>query len=175
MHPFALKLRKLLNLAVFFQFLCETEEKNFALFFEDDRTSAEHNVCLYFGAAFKEFDGVIFLEIEIVIVCLRAEANFFHHDFLRFGLDLFLLFLLLVEEFLVIDYAANRRIGVRNDFNEIETCVFRNVKRFLDRVNAGFNAFAYQANLGNVADLLVDPVKFLLYTRATRTTLKRRT
>lgn len=173
LHPFSFELRKLFHFSELFQFLCETEEKDLSLFFEDDGTSAEHHVCFHFRTFFKETNSVILLEIEIMIVCMRTETNLFHNDFRRFRLHLFLLLLLFVEELLVIHYAAHRRIGTGYDFHEIKPVFFGDLQRFGKRVDSRFNSFSYETDLCYVTDLFVDTMKFFFYSWSARATLKR--
>ena len=121
-HSFTLEVWHVVGFAIFGKVSCETREEEFALLLEDDGTSTEEDIGFDLVALFEELDGMLELEVVIMIVGLRAETNLF--DFLLFSVCfcLFLFFLLCVEEFLVINNPANRRSSGRSNLNEVEVC-----------------------------------------------------
>ena len=95
-HPFALEARQLFRLAVFEQRLGEFEQLCLTLFLVDNRAATEKHVDLDLVALFEETDGVVELELEVVVVGLRREADFLDDNLLRVGLALLVAFLLFV-------------------------------------------------------------------------------
>jgi hypothetical protein len=51
------------------------------------------------------------LEVEVMIISLGTKSDFLDNNLGLFSLELFLLFLLLIEKLAVIDYFANWRIS----------------------------------------------------------------
>ena len=69
--------------------------------------------------------------------------------------------LLLIEEFLVVKYFADRRLGVRRDFHEVEFQLFGNAACFVNGVDAGGNVVADETHFTG-SYMLVDVVWRLL-------------
>ena len=109
-HSFALEVGYIIRFAVLGEVGSEAREEEFTLFLEDDGTSAEEDIGFDFIALFEELDGMLELEVVIMIIGLGTETDLF--DFLLFGICfcLFLFFLLSVEEFLIVHYPAYGRI-----------------------------------------------------------------
>jgi hypothetical protein len=114
---------------------------------------------------------VVLLEIEVVIICMRAETYLFNNNFRSLGLDLLLLFLLLVEELLVIYDLANGWLGLRCNFYQVNALLFCELQRLFYRVNTSLDTIAYYAN-GTCPDLFIDGMKLFLFLRKTGTTVK---
>ena len=95
-HPLALKLRHLLGASVLLKFQSETEEKLLSLLGVDDGTSLEEHRGLDLGPLLKELLRVLELELEIVLVSVRAEPDFLYDHLGRVRLHLLGLLLLLV-------------------------------------------------------------------------------
>ena len=110
-HSFPFELGQLFNCSVLFEFLSKLKEKDFTSLFEDDRPSAEENVSLELLSFFQKLLGVFQLKVEVMVIRVRSESDFLDNDLLLLGLHLFLLLLLVVEEFLVFDDATNRGVG----------------------------------------------------------------
>ncbi len=70
------------------------------------------------------------LEVVVVVVGLRTEADLLDHDFHLIGFQLLGLFLLLVEEFLVIGDAAYGRLGLGRDLDQVEFHAVGELQRF---------------------------------------------
>jgi|GEM_PF-2857008 len=97
------------------------------------------------------------LEIEVMVVGLRAEADFLDHHLDRFGLNLFLLFLLLIQEFGIVDYLAYGRFCLGRNFHQVEILSIGNSESIPEGVNTGvFNVVAYQTYLLS-PDFLIYP------------------
>ena len=109
------------------------------------------------------------LEVVVMVVGLRSEADLLYHNLGGLGLLLFLPFLLLVEELLVVEYLANRGLGGGRDLDEVELLLFGELEGLLDGVYAGLNVVTYEANLAG-ADALVDGMGVFLFVRYKGTT-----
>ena len=85
-HPVSFQLRQQLHLSVIGQFLRELEEDDFPLFLVSNGTAPEMNIGFHLVAVFQEFDGMLDLKVEVMIIGIRAEAYFFNDLFslLRF-------------------------------------------------------------------------------------------
>ena len=89
------------------------------MFLEHDGASFEEDVGFHLVAFVEEADGVFELEVVVSLCGLRSEADFFHFDFHLLCLHLLLPLFLLVEEFGVVDEAADRWGGVGRNLYEI--------------------------------------------------------
>src|SRR5690606_22712788 len=72
------------------------------------------------GTLLQETDGVLQLEIVIVIVSVRAETNLFDNNLGSICLYLFLLLLLLIQKLLIINYFADWRVSIWRYLNKIK-------------------------------------------------------
>ena len=160
-HTFSLKVWHVVGFAVFREVVGEACEEQFTLLFEDDGSSAEEDICLDFVTLFEELDSVLEFEVIVVIVGLGTETNLL--DFLLFliRLRLFLLFLLRVEELLVIDNTTNGRSRRRRYLDEVEILLIGNMHCLLERVDTLFYVVADKAYLLDSADLIVDTMRVL--------------
>ena len=104
-------------LAIVLEIIGETQEEHFTLFLEEDASSTEEDISLDFVAFAKEAFGVLELEVVIVVVGLRTEANLFDFHLHLFGFQLLLSLLLLVEEFRVVDQSTNGRLRIGADLD----------------------------------------------------------
>lgn len=163
-HPLAFELRKLLHLAELFQLLRKTQQQDFALLLKHNRTAAEHYIRTHLATFFEKLHGVIFLEVKIVVIRMRTKTNLLYNNFRRFGFQFLLFLFLIVQELLVINNAANRRLGIRCNFYQVETGFFRNFKRFFEREYALLNVFTYYTYLCRT-DFLIDLVRIFLFRR----------
>ena len=156
-HSLAFEQRHLLYFAVFLEVVGKAQQEYLTLFLEKDRAAFEEYIGLYLGAFLQEADGMLELEVVVVVVGLRAETNFFHYYFRSLGFDFLLLFLLLIEVFLIIEDFADGGIGLRRDFNEIELEFFSDSAGLLYGVYPRGDVVADQSNLAS-ADVLVDVI-----------------
>ena len=156
-HALAFEAGHLLGLAVFQQGLGKLQQLLLALFLVDDAAAAEEDVDFDLVALLEEADGVVEFELEVVVVGLRAEAYLLDDNLCRVGLAFLLALLLLVEELLVLDDFAHRRVGLRRDHHQIQTLVVGAAERLLGVENDGFHAFADDTHHRYV-DALVDEV-----------------
>ena len=168
-HPFSLEVWDVIRLAEFFEVSRESCEEEFALLLEDDGPSAEEDIGLDFVSLFKEFLGVLELEVVIVVIGLRSETNLLHLLLLLVRLCLFLLFLLRVEEFLVVNDSADRRIRSSRDLDQIEVEVIGYFHSLLKRVDTLLYIIANKAHLCDTANLIVNTMRvFFNNSTATR-------
>ena len=98
------------------------------------------------------------LEVVVVIIGLRTETNLLHLLLLRVGFGFFLLFLLGVEEFLVIHYSAHRWHRCWSNLDEIEILVIGYFHSLLERVDTLLYIVADKAHLSHTFDFVVNTV-----------------
>ena len=83
------------------------------------------------------------LEVEVVVVGVRSEANFFDDRFSGLGFELLFLFLSFVEELVVIDDAHDRRIGIGGNLDQVEFHLMGPFEGFAGGIDvAGFYGIA---------------------------------
>ena len=158
-HPFTLEVRYIIGFAVLGEVVSEAREEEFTLLLEDDGSSAEEDVGFDFVAFFKELDGMLELEVIVMIVGLGTETDLFDLLLLGIRFRLFLFLFLCVEEFLVIHDAAYGRIGRSSDLDEVEVLVIGNFHCLLEGVDTLLYVVANKANLSHTADLIVDAMR----------------
>jgi hypothetical protein len=95
---------------------------------------------------------------------MRTKTNFFHNNFRRFGFQFLLFLFLIIQELLVINNTANRRLGIRCNFYQVETRFFCNFKRLFERKYALLNVFTYYAYFCST-DFFIDLVRVFLFRR----------
>jgi len=122
-HPLAFEIRYIVGFAVLGKVGSKACQKQFSLLFEHDRASTEEDVGFHLIAFFEELNSVFEFEVIVMIIGLWTKTNLFDILLLGICFRLFLLFLLRVEEFLVVDDAAHGRCGSWSDLNEIEVLV----------------------------------------------------
>ena len=156
-HPLTLKHRHLINFGILLKVVGKPKQQHLALLLEEDRASLKENIRLHLVAIAQKADGVLQLEVVVVVVGLRTEANLFHIDLDLFSFLFLLTLLQLVQEFRVIDYSANRGLCIRGDFDQIGLMFLSQAKRLGYGIDLGFYFVAYYANFFGT-DLLVDPM-----------------
>ena len=166
-HPFALKVRHIVRFAVFGKVVCKPRQEEFTLLFEDDGTSPEEHIGFDLVSFLEELDGMFEFEVVIMVVRLRSETDFLDLLLFLVCLRLFLLFLLCVEELLVVNNTADRRVGSRCNLDEVEVLLIRHSHGLLKRVDALLYVVAYEAHLLDSAYLVVDTVGVLFDNSAT--------
>ena len=97
-HPLSFELRHLLGLSVLLEVDRKSQEKFFALLGEEDRTSAEEDICLDLVALLQETLRMVEFELVVVLICLRPEADLLDDDLGGIGLLFLGLFLPTVQE-----------------------------------------------------------------------------
>ena len=168
-HSFTLEVWHILRLTKLLQVRSKSRQEQFTLLFEDDRTSAEEDIGLHFVAFLEEFLGMLKLEVIIMIIGLRSKTNLFNFLLFLVGFRLFLLFLLRVEELLVVDNTTNRRVGSRRNLDEVKILLIGYVHSLLKGVNTLLYIIAYEAHLQDTADFIIDTMRvFFDNTTATR-------
>ena len=156
-HVLAKQCRQLVHLAHLFELLGETEQEQLALILVDDGTTPEGHHQLHLVTVLQELDGMIALEIEIMIVRLRTHVNLLHRGFGTVGLDFLRLLLLLVEVFLVIHHLAYRRIGLWGNLHQVQLVLVGNGKCLSQGNNLGFEILTHHAH-GLGCNVIVDTV-----------------
>ena len=141
-HLLALKHGQLLGLAVFLKLVGEFEEENLSLHFKDDLASLEEYIGFHLATFLQEFNGVVLFEIEIVLVGMGPETDVLNNNFRGLGFDLLGLFLLLVQEFAVVNDLANWRIDIGRYLNKIKTFFTGHFKGALQWINASLDVLA---------------------------------
>ena len=131
-HPFTFEVRHVVRFSVVREVSGETCEKEFALLFKHDRTSAEEDICFDFVTFLEKLLGVLEFKVVIVVICLRSEPNFLDLLFLLVRFRLLLFFLLCVKELLIVDNATNGRIRRSRYFDEIEVLLVSNFHCLLE-------------------------------------------
>ena len=158
-HSFSLEGWDVIRLAEFFEVSRESCEEKFALLLEDDGSSAEEDISFHFVTFLEELLCVLELEVVVVVIGLRAETDLLHFLLLLVRLRLFLLFLLGVEELLVVNNSANGRIGGRSDLNQIEVEVIGNLHCLLEGIDPLLYVVADEAYLLDTANLVVNTMR----------------
>ena len=154
-HSLALKDRHILGVAEFFKLYRKPEELLLALVLEHNGTSPEEDGRLYLGAFLEEFLGVLELELEIVLIGVRAEAYFLYNHLGGVGFHLLRLLLALIEELLVVEYLTNWRIGLGTYLYQVELELICQFQCLCYRIYARLrDILPYQADLLG-SDLLV--------------------
>lgn len=160
--------RHLIGLAVIGQTFGEAKKEQLALVLVDDGTSTEINLKLDLVAVLEELDGMVALEVEVMIVGLRTQMNLLHDSLGAVGLDFLGFFLLLVEIFLIVHHLADRRCGVGRNFHKVEFVFVGEGQCLAQGYDPGFEIFAHYAH-GLCGNVLVDAVLALfLGTRSRR-------
>lgn len=129
-HALSFELRKLLYLGILLQVVGKAEQKHLTLLLEEDTTATEENVGAYLVALVEELDGVLELELVVVLVGLGSETNLLHLLTHLFLLQFLLATLLLIEELGIVDETTNRRLGIRRDLDQIDTLLPSESKAF---------------------------------------------
>ena len=119
-------------------------------------TATEHDRDLDLVSFFKEAKRILELHVEIMLLNVRPQLDLLDRDDLLLLLRLFLPLLLLVTVLAEIHDAADRRLCLRRDLDEIEMLLFRHAQGVARRHDAELLAGrARDAHLAN-ADFFVD-------------------
>lgn len=170
-HSLAFKDWHLLYLCYLFEVIGEAKKKNLALLLEYDRPAAEEDVGFNLRPLLDELLRMLELEVVVVVICLRAEANFLNCNLDLLCLNLLLLLLLLIEKLLVVEDFADRRIGGRRDFDKIKLLIVGHLHSLLNGIDTRIlNVVSNKANLRDT-DSVINPV-FSLWLLGGATTLK---
>jgi hypothetical protein len=152
----------LLYFSVIFQFLGKFEEDDFSLFLVGDGTTLEVYISLNLGALFEELDGVLDLEVEVVIVGIGTKPDLLHDHLGRFGFSFLFLFLLFVEEFLIIHHLTNGGIGIGYNFYQVELLFLGNFPCFFKWIDIRFNILSNEPYLGS-GNIFIDIMLIFLF------------
>ena len=162
-HPVAFQFRHQFHFSVLLQRLGELEQDEFSLFFVSDGTAAEVDVRFHLIAFFEELDRVLHLEVEVVIIRLGTKANLFDDLLALFGLKFLVFLFLLVKEFLVFDDSADRRIGGRYNFYQIQTNFLRDLQGILEGIDVGGDIVTYQTDFRSTDETVDLVLRLPLY------------
>src|SRR5215216_5768381 len=153
-HPF--KLRPHFNRSILGKVLLKAGEQLNPEFFVRDLAAAKMNSRFDLVAVLKDPHGIILLEDVIVIVCAGPELYLLDGDIGLLGLGFLLLLLLLVLPFAEVNDAADRRLSLWRNFDEIKALAPREFQSLLRSHNAYLRpVLIYHANLAH-ANALVD-------------------
>ena len=165
-HPLALKLRHILSPSELLKLDGETEKKFLSLVGELNRTASEEYRRLDLGTLPEELLGVLELELEVMLIGVRTEADFLYHNLGGILLHLLGLLLLLVEILLVIKYLAHRRVSLGCNFHQVKFHLICHLHGYGDRINARLrNVVTDETHLW-CPDLFID-VQLILVLAAT--------
>lgn len=131
-HAARVELRRRLDFAVLIEQLDDFIH-DFAPFFDMGVfATAKHHGDLNFVAVTEKANGLLDLELNVVLTGLGAKANFFRLNLMRLRLLLLALF---VFVFAVVHNAANRGPLTGSHFNQIKSFVASAFERILRRKN----------------------------------------
>ena len=123
--------------------------------------AAEAQASLHLVAAVQKFHSLIFLGLVIVLIHGNGELDFLDGDNLLLLAGCALALFLLVQETAVVLNAANRRLRVRRNFDQIQPALAGDLQRLKWRQNAElFTVFVDDADFA-CADAVVDAGKGL--------------
>jgi len=100
--------------------------------------------------------GIVFLELIIVFVGARAELDLLDGYEGLLVLSLFLLLFLLVLPFAEVDDAANRRLSLWRDFDQVQTLAASDLDRLLRSHYSELRAFVVDDPNFSHSNTLVD-------------------
>src|SRR2546422_3683582 len=161
-HLPPLQPRKLLDDAVRLEVAADALQQTDAEFLVRHLAAAETQRDLGLVAFAQEPDQVPELDLVIALVGTGAEFHFLDLDLLELQLRFVRSLRLAVLELAEIHDPADRRLGERRDFDQIEFCRLCSCHCIRDRHDADLlTVFAYQANLGD-GDLPIDPLRSFL-------------
>ena len=109
-HALPFQARHLFYFANVDKGLGEFQQNQLSLFLIDNRPAFEEYVNLHLCPFLQEFDGMVQLKVEIVLIGIWPKPDLLNHNLRGFGLHLFLLLLKLVKKLFVVDHLANWRI-----------------------------------------------------------------
>src|ERR1700749_2294221 len=82
-----------------------------------------------------------------MIIRIRSEAYFLNNGLLSVIFYLFQLFLLFVDELVIVNYLTNRRNRIRRYFNKVQFLLLRYRKGIFQRIYTLLHVFTNKANL----------------------------
>ena len=99
-------------------------------------SSSKRDACLDLGSLFEEPSSAFLLDLEVVVLDVGPQPDFFDPGQMLVLLGQFFFLCLFVTVLAVIHDAADWRIGVRGDLDEVELARLRESERLLRRKNA---------------------------------------
>lgn len=161
-HLAAFELGRMLDLSNIDKLLTDAVHELSAELLVSHFASAEAQRDLGLVAVLKEALQAAQFRLEVVLIRGRTELDFLDLDDFLLGLGFLSLLLFLITELAVVHQAADRRLGVRRDLNEVNVGVLSHAQGFRSADNADLGAIdAGQSDLRN-SDLTVDPMLAIL-------------
>jgi hypothetical protein len=114
------------------------------MIFVNDIPSPKLHIGTNLVPVLEKFPGMFGLELEIMRVRMGSETNFFQLNVMGFFSGFLVLLLLLVPELAIIHDLADRWLGVRRDFDEIQFSLLGKLK--------GVGNFVYAMSASGVND-----------------------
>ena len=160
-HPLALELRHVLSPSVLLELDGEAEKKFLSLVGELDRTAPEEYRCLHLGTLSEELLGMLELELKVVLVSVRAEADLLDDYLGGILLHLLGLLLLLVEILLIVKYLAHRRVCLGGNLDQVKLHLVSHLHCCRNGIDARFRNVVTDETHLRCPDLVID-VQFIL-------------
>lgn len=132
-------------------------------------STAKQNGDLNLIVVFQKSNGLFDFEGNVVFARLGSDSDLLQPCLVRLVLGLFFLFV--VVEFSKVDDLANRRFGIRSNFDEIQPGVTSFVQSFLRRDHSQLITFLVNHTNWRLADLIIDSGLFFV-TRLNRFTFQ---
>ncbi len=161
-HPLPFQLGHQLHGSNVLKLLRKTQQQNLSPLLKDNASSSEEDMCLQLVPLLQKLPGVFHLEVEIMIVRIRAEPDLFlsHLGLVRF--DFFLLLLLVIQKFLIVQNSAHRRIRLWRNLHEVQFLCFCHFNGIVNIDDIGIaNIVSHQTHLGR-PNFSVCPVRVFL-------------
>ncbi len=154
-HPSSFHLWCLIGLGDLTQRLRESRQQFASSILVNNVSASELHPGFDLVALLKEFLSMPGLEVEIVLVSVRAEANFLQGNVVLLLASLFFLLLQLISVFTEISNLADGWIDIGGDLYEIQVIALCKRQRFVDRIYAMASIGIYDSHR-QCADMVVD-------------------
>ncbi len=119
MHALALQLGHVFNLTYFNQLLGKLQQHFPAAIRMDNGSASELNIGLYLVSFLQESLGMLEFEIEIVLIGIGTEPDFFDFHLLLFGLVFLFTLAFFIAKLGILHDLDNGRRDIAIDFNEV--------------------------------------------------------
>src|SRR5690606_20082778 len=160
-HPLPFQLRQQFHFPIIFKRLRETEQKDLALLLVYDGPALAMHVRPHLFTCLPELDGMLQLELGIMVTGIGTEADFLDHRLLSVRFDLFLFLLLFINELAVINDLANGRVSIWRDLHQIEFQFISQLQCLARGIYPLLYIVSHQAYL-RYPDVFIDPMFWLL-------------
>ena len=161
-HLPAFHFRHLFDIGKPFKIAADTFELPHAEFLVSHFPTAKPQCYFYLVTIFDEAAKITHFDLVIIFVSSRPKFHFLDLDLLLLLLGLMRLFRCLVLEFADIHDSANRRLGQRRNFYQIQPDIFRHHERVANRDDSSLLPFTVnQAHFRRI-DFLIDALLLFL-------------